>query len=110
MSNTELQSCPFCGGEGVLYSVNLPMEADCDDIYVKCLDCDAVGPSVLFDQDNHDASDVTDLEAEAITLWNNRVVTENTTELKAMQRTINRLHREAEEMRQRYVDGLTRGS
>lgn len=105
----DLKPCPFCGGGGSLFSVSLPMDADCDDIQVRCLECDAVGPSVLFDQDTHDASDIPDLEAEAITLWNNRV-SENTTEMKAMQRTINRLHRESEEMRQRYVDRLTRGS
>lgn len=83
------------------------MDADCDDIHVSCLDCDAVGPSVLFDQDAHDASDVAGLEAEAIALWNNRV--NQSTEVNAMQRTINRLHREAEEMRQRYLDVLSRG-
>lgn len=67
-----LAPCPFCGGEGRLFSVNLPMMADCDDIYVRCSDCDAIGPSVMFDQDYHTAEDVAELEAEAIAEWNKR--------------------------------------
>ena len=74
VEKVDLKPCPFCGGEGSLYSVSLPMLADCDDIVVRCSDCDAVGPSVLFDQDYHSETDIKSLEAEAIALWNNRRV------------------------------------
>lgn len=68
----ELKSCPFCGGEAVLRSVNLPMAADCTDIYISCWNCDVNGPGILFDQDTHHAGNIPALEAEAIAAWNKR--------------------------------------
>jgi hypothetical protein len=69
----ELLPCPFCGGEGHLWPVIMPFDADCDTITVQCSQCDAIGANVLVDQGVHDQSDLPGLEAEAITAWNTRV-------------------------------------
>lgn len=68
-----MRGCPFCGGEARLYSVSLPMTADCADVQVACNKCDTIGPSVLFDQTEHTEGDIPALEAEAITAWNTRI-------------------------------------
>jgi Lar family restriction alleviation protein len=68
----ELKPCPFCGGPADIITPSFPMAADCDDIFVKCEDCDAMGAQVLFDQDTHDAEDLEDLIDEAVTAWNTR--------------------------------------
>ena len=57
-----------------MYSVSMPMQADCADIHVACIECDAIGPSVLFDQTSHSDSDIPDLEAEAVAAWSRRDV------------------------------------
>ena len=71
-SGGELQPCPFCGGEARLYSVSLPMMADCADIQACCTECDTMGPCILFDQAEQGEVDIPDLEAEAIAAWNRR--------------------------------------
>lgn len=70
--NLSLKPCPFCGSEADIYTPTLPMAADCDDVYVRCGHCDAMGPAVLFDQDTHDADDLEPLRVEAIAAWNRR--------------------------------------
>ncbi|MDO7841118.1 Lar family restriction alleviation protein [Sphingomonas immobilis] len=67
-----LLPCPFCGGAGRLFSVSFPLGADCTDIQVSCANCDAIGPSVLFDQTEHAESNLPELEAEASAAWNTR--------------------------------------
>jgi hypothetical protein len=69
---SDLLPCPFCGGEADIFTPSFPMAADCDDIYVRCGQCDAMGPQVLFDQDTHDADDLGALTAEAVKGWNTR--------------------------------------
>lgn len=49
-----------------------PLHADCGDAYVTCVECDAVGPSVLIDMDYHTEEDWPDLETEAVEGWNRR--------------------------------------
>lgn len=68
----ELKPCPFCGGEAWLHGPTLPMIADCDDVQVSCVDCDANGPAILFDRNVHGNTDLPDLEDEAIEAWNTR--------------------------------------
>ena len=61
MSNKELLSCPFCGGEAFLFE-----ESEyC--IYVECEDCKIATPAY-------------DSEAEAIDAWNTRVDVAKTNE------------------------------
>lgn len=67
-----LKPCPFCGGEAWLVAPQVPMEADCCDVYVTCGACDAQGPSSLFDQHDSIAADLDDVISEAIAAWNTR--------------------------------------
>lgn len=68
-----LLACPFCGGEGRLYSVSFPMIADVSDVGVSCSDCDTVGPSMMYEYGVHSADDLPGIEASAIAAWNERV-------------------------------------
>jgi len=67
-----LLPCPFCGGEGRVMLPTLPMVADCTDVVVYCVECNVCGPGILFDQTQQTASDLPDVEAEAIAAWNRR--------------------------------------
>ena len=65
----ELAACPFCGGADVtLDGIPENMIADCCDVSVRCLDCGAVGPSMLYDQ----SEETDDPTPEAIEAWNRR--------------------------------------
>ena len=68
----DIKPCPFCGGEGHLFTVSLPLMADCTDIMVACDECDSIGPPVMFDEDHYGELDIPRLEEEAIAKWNKR--------------------------------------
>lgn len=74
MSGVELAACPFCGGEARLWMPEYPLNVDCGDATISCLNCDADGPSIGIDMDVHTLADWPDLEAEAIAAWNRRAI------------------------------------
>ena len=85
-----LELCPFCGGEARLYSVSMPMAEDVADIHVCCIECDVVGPSIMFDQTLDSESDIPDREAEAVSAWNTRPASDREARLEAELKAANK--------------------
>lgn len=66
--NELLARCPFCGGEAALTPVPTTQKADCCEVYVRCMDCDAVGPGITYEW----GTEQDDPHPEAIAAWNRR--------------------------------------
>lgn len=65
-----LLPCPFCGGEPILNDPGGSQSADCYDITIRCLDCDAEVRG-LVDQDYCDDGGA-EVQSEVVTAWNRR--------------------------------------
>jgi len=63
-----LKRCPFCGSEATLERVPETMIADCTDAVVRCSNCGALGPPILYERDTGQD----DPHPEAIAAWNRR--------------------------------------
>lgn len=65
-----LLPCPFCGGEPILNDPGGSQSADCYDITIRCLDCDAEVRG-LVDQDYCDDGGA-EVQSEVVAAWNRR--------------------------------------